>query len=81
MDECPIKDAGIALAVLILRASSLSQDSVTMALGCGKPKVVAMERWFRSLSFERASGFANDQALKRCVERNLMAQEKKEPRI
>jgi hypothetical protein len=70
MDKPPI-DGNRGLMILVLRAVPLSQETVSLEVACHKGNVVEMERWFRSLSFNRAARFANDEAVNRAIERNL----------
>lgn len=62
------------LAILILRTVSLSQDSVCLAVTCGKTTVNKVENWFKNqLAFKHAKSFSCDDAIQRVIEREFVS--------
>jgi DNA-binding XRE family transcriptional regulator len=51
------------MAILLLRTAKCNQESVADYLGCGKQKIVAVEKWFRNLHYEDAISVCFDNAV------------------
>jgi hypothetical protein len=63
MVNAPVNDYNKCLAVLMLRTADCSQEATASYLGCGKKKVVAIEKWFRELRYRDAASVCFDNAL------------------
>jgi hypothetical protein len=59
----PVHDYNKCLAILMLRTAKCTQEATADYLGCGKKKVVAVEKWFRGLHYEDAIEICFDNAI------------------
>jgi hypothetical protein len=65
-------DKNAVLAIMLLRSIGKSQDDVSQDLGCGKQKVIDVEKWIAGHKYEEVREFCNDQALKNVMAVDLL---------